>query len=186
MRRLGHVGMVLGGALLLTGLYLAWMRPAGDVTLFDVVSGPTVTLQNHFSGTNRIDGWIGDVSWAAALADLAVIAVALSALAGARWIARVSAVPAALPAVYFTLAVAAEVRRAAREETGLGLHLAAGAYLTIAGLLLVAAGLIAADRDRFWRRPTATAFVACAFVVGELVAFLLPWQRYTRRTAVRT
>lgn len=177
MRRLGHLGMLVGGALLLVGLYLAWMRSGGAFTLLGGLGGPIVDVQDHLTGTSQIDGWIGAVSWAAALADLAVIGAAVSAFAGGRWAARLPLVPAALPAVYFTLAVAAEVRRAARQEAGAGLHLAAGAYVTAAGLLLVVGGLIAAHRDRLWRRPTTTVLVTSACVVGELVALLLPWHR---------
>ena len=170
--------LLLGGALLLVSLYLPWLRASLDLSEYN---GTRETLLLLFGGIDSWDGWYSEVAPAAALASLVLMALAAAALVPGLG-ERLPIGRTALTAAYFGVAVAFDMRSRAQLYGGnieLGdYHLGYGAYLGIAGavVLLVGAGLL--RRQEVLENSSLPAAVASVLVIGLLVAFLLPWYRF--------
>lgn len=176
--------LLLGGALLLIALYLPWQSFSIDVSEYGDQGGTVDSLLHMFAGAHVLDAWqTGGMAPATALA--ALLLIGLSGLAWVRpgVVSRVPIGRSALVAAYFAVAVAVETRSVGmayiRTDQFAGIDFAYGAYIGLAAAVAMVAGaaLLRWGELQMYRSPLAGAAVVLAS--GLLVAFLLPWERFT-------
>jgi hypothetical protein len=168
MRRAGSAFLLAGALLLLASLYVPWQRESCG--------------SRCLGGSLTVDGWSSGVGPAAALFALLLAAVAAVALARPDLSDRLALGRCALVAGYFGLAVAAQARSVAQERAvalkAIHFHYAYGAYLGIAGAIVVLLVPCALRRRELERYRSVSGLASLVLAVGLLVAFLLPWVRF--------
>jgi hypothetical protein len=140
-------------------------------------------LLNLFPDPLSVDGWSSGVGPAAALYALLLAGVAAAAVARPSLSRRVPLGQCALFAGYFAVAVGAGARSGAQRQAielgGAHFRFGHGAYLGIAGGIIALIATGAMRRQELERYRSASRLTVGVLVVGLLVAFLLPWERFS-------
>jgi hypothetical protein len=184
--RLRPLLLLTGALLLLASLYLPWRAPPCGLvaSYFSGSTESVATLPNLFAGcVPGVNGWSSEVGSASALFSLLLAAVAAAACLRPNLVRGLPLGLLALLAGYFGLALGAATNSGSQglaqvaKTEGYHLRYCSGAYLGVAGTILVLVTAAASQKElaRF-RAPSRLARLVLA--VGLLAVLLLPWSRF--------
>ena len=171
-RRLSLFVLLASGSVFLASLYQLWVESTPNAA--DTSAQGLLEL----GGGVSFYGWAGVYGQAAALVAVALVFGAGVSLLRPQLETRLPLASAGVALLYLALLNAAHFQGTSVLEgtfQHVSVHLAAGAYLGIAGAAVALLATIKACWEQLARRPSVPAVVALALTAGLLAAFILPW-----------